>query len=163
MGSLDIFIDNINKIAESNHLFTYNEIAKHLKISIGSLKQWECKSRSPSLKKLDQISNAIGCHTYLLIQKNADFTITIKHVNNSSRDILIENLQEIFINNGRFTWRDRAALFYEFVSEDALKSYFRNQNYKTPPLKKLDDMAEALGIPTYRLLKENGLDEETDK
>lgn len=51
---------------------------------------------------------------------------------------------------------------YGFVSKDALKSYFREENFKTPPLSKLDEMAEALGKPTYELIKEDKSDEKTD-
>lgn len=63
---------------------------------------------------------------------------------------------------GRFSWNDKAALFYGFVSEDVLKSYFREENFKTPPLSKLDEMAEALGKPTYELIKEGESDEKTN-
>lgn len=62
----------------------------------------------------------------------------------------------------KFSWNDKAALFYGFVSEDALKSYFRAENYKTPPLSKLDEMAEALGKPTYELIKEVEPNEKTN-
>ena len=53
-------------------------------------------------------------------------------------------------------------MFYGFVSKDALKSYFREENFKTPPLSKLDEMAEALGKPTYELIKDDKSDEKTD-
>lgn len=73
---------------------------------------------------------------------------------NRSREILVENLRAYFLKMGRLSWNERTALFYGFVSEDALKSYFRDSNFKTPPLNKLDEMAEALGIPTYKLIRE---------
>ena len=38
----------------------------------------------------------------------------------------------------------------------------REENFKTPPLSKLDEMAEALGKPTYELIKEDKSDEKTD-
>ena len=43
-----------------------------------------------------------------------------------------------------------------------MKSYFRAENYKTPPLSKLDEMAEALGKPTYELIKEVEPNEKTN-
>ena len=70
--------------------------------------------------------------------------------------------KEYFLQKRRFSWKDKAALFYGFVSEAALKSYFREENFKTPPLKKLDEMASALGKPTYELIKEVKLIEKTD-
>ena len=111
---------------------------------------------------LDQISDRIGCWSYALIQKDGDIFAEIELLRNNSREVLIKNLKEYFLQKGRFTWNDKAALFYGFVSEDALKSYFREENFKTPPLKKLDEMASALGKPTYELIKEVELNEKTD-
>ena len=54
------------------------------------------------------------------------------------------------------------SLFYGFISEDVLKSYFRKENYKPLPLKKLDEMAEALGRPTYELIKKAEPNEKTN-
>ena len=67
------------------------------------------------------------------------------------------------MTNGCFSWRNKTALFFGFVSEDMLKSYFRKMNYRIPPLKKLDEMAEALGIPTYELIKEDCFNEKRNK
>ena len=162
MDSLDIFIENINRFATDYNLNTYRKIANFLNITEHSLKHWQSKTRCPSLKRLDQISDKIGCWSYALIQKDGDIFAEIELLRNNSREILIKNLKEYFLQKGRFSWKDKAALFYGFVSEAALKSYFREENFKTPPLKKLDEMASALGKPTYELIKEVKLIEKTD-
>lgn len=162
MDSLDILINNINRLATAHNLNTYRKIAEFLNVTEDSLKHWQSKTRCPSLKRLDQISDKIGCLSYALIQKNGDIFAEIELLRNNSRKILIKNLKEYFLQEGRFSWNDKAALFYGFVSEDALKSYFRKENFKTPPLKKLDEMASALGKPTYELIKEVELNEKTD-
>lgn len=163
MGSLDIFIENINRLAKHHELNTYKDIANFLNVSEDSLKQWKSKTRCPSLKTLDRIGDTIKCKTYSLIQKEGDLFIEIEHINNNSRKILLDNLKKYFLEFGRFSWSDKAALFYGFVSEDALKSYFRNDNYKTPPLKKIDEMAEAIGKPAYELIKEERENAKADK
>lgn len=162
MDSLDIFVDNINRLAEYYNLSSYREIACYLNVSEDALKHWQSKTRCPTLKKIDQISDRIGCQSYTLIQKDGELFTEIDLERNNSREILMKNLKDLFLKKGKFSWSDRAALFYGFVSEDALKSYFREKNYKTPPLKKLDEMAEALGKPTYELIKEGEADEKTD-
>lgn len=162
MGSLDIFVENINRLAACHHLDTYADMAQFLNVTEDSIKRWQSKTRCPSLKKIDQIGDRIGCCSYALIQKNGEIFAEIDFLHNNSREILLHNLQEYFMRYGRFSWSEKAALFYGFVSEDVLKSYFREENFKTPPLKKLDEMAEALGKPTYELIKEGESDEKTD-
>lgn len=137
-------------------------MAEFLNVTEDSLKHWQSKARCPSLKRLDQISDKIGCWSYALIQKDGDIFAENELLKNNSREILVKNLKKIFLQEGRFSWNDKAALFYGFVSVDALKSYFREENFKTPPLKKLDEMASALGKPTYELIKEVELNEKTN-
>lgn len=162
MDSLDIFINNINRLAAARSLNTYKKMADFLNVTEAALKHWQNKTRCPSLKRLDQISDRIGCRSYALIQKDGDILAEIELIKNNSREILIKNLKKYFLQEGRFSWNEKAALFYGFVGEDALKSYFREKNFKTPPLKKLDDMASTLGKPTYELIKEVELNAETD-
>lgn len=162
MGSIDVFVENINRFASYHKLETYKQIAEHLHVTEDSLKHWQNKTRSPSLRKVDEISDQIGCKTYALLKKDGEIFAELEFVQNNSREILIKNLKRYFGEAGKFTWNDRTAMFYGFVSEDVLKSYFREKNYKTPPLKKLDEMAEALGKPTYELIKEDITDEKTD-
>ncbi len=73
MDSLDIFINNINRLAIAHNLNTYRKIANFLNVTEDSLKHWQSKTRCPSLKRLDQISDKIGCWSYALIQKDGDF------------------------------------------------------------------------------------------
>ena len=153
MGSIDILMDNINNLASKKKLSRYIDIAAYLGISISTLKQWESKKRYPTLNALDRVGDKLNVPTYLLLQKESDLTVTCRISKNNSREIFINNLEEIFTNKGRFSWRAKTSLFFGFVSEDMLKSYFRKTNYRVPPLKILDEMAEALGVPTYQLIK----------
>ena len=162
MSSIDIFVENLNRIAKHYNLRTYREIADYLNVTESALKRWQNKSRFPSLKRIDEIANRIKCYSYSLLQKDGDLFVEIEYIKNNSRNALVSNLHEYFMQYGRFSWNDKAALFYGFVSEDVLKSYFREKNYKTPPLKKLDEMAEALGKPTYELIKVVEENEKTD-
>lgn len=162
MDSLDIFIDNVDRLAAHYNLNTYREIAGLLHVTEDSLKHWKNKTRCPSLKKIDQIGDIIGCNSYALIQKDGDVFTEMELVRNNSREILVRNLKEYFLQKGKFSWNDKTALFYGFVSENALKSYFREENYKVPPLKKLDEMAETLGKPTYELIKGDEKNEKAD-
>ena len=153
MSSIDVFNDNINNIASSKGLETYRQLADYLGINQNTLKCWQNKSRCPSLKQIDNIGNKLNVYTYDLLRSGNNLIEESKTIVNNSREQLIMNLQRKFIDKGRTTWNDKVALFYGFLSEDVLKSYFRKKNYKTPPLKKIDEMAEALGIPPYMLIK----------
>lgn len=162
MSSIDIFIENINRIARYNNLSTYRDVADYLRVTEDTLKRWQNKSRMPSLKKIDEIGDRVKCYSYSLLQKDGELFAEIEFVKNDSRRLFLSNLREYFMEYGRFSWNDKAALFYGFVSEDSLKSYFREKNYRVPPLKKLDEMAEALGKPTYELIKEISPNEKTN-
>jgi len=163
MRSLSIIMENINRLAESYNLLKYSELANHLGISESSLKQWESNSRTPTLNKLDCICDKLSIPTYILLQKDAELDVDYNYTKNNSREVLIKNLEDVFLTKGCFSWRSKTALFYGFVSEDMLKSYFRKINYRIPPLKKLDEMAEALGVPTYQLIKEDCFNEKRNK
>ena len=154
MASLEILVENLNRIARKNDLRTYKEMADYFNVKETALKRWENKSRCPSLKQIDKIADKMKCYSYALIQKNGELFTEIGCVENRSREILVENLRAYFLKMGRLSWNERTALFYGFVSEDALKSYFIDSIFKTTPLNKLDEMAEALGIPTYKLIRE---------
>jgi transcriptional regulator with XRE-family HTH domain len=162
VSSIDIFVENLNRIAKHNNLETYKEIADYLHVTEDALKRWQNKSRTPSLKKIDEISDRVKCYSYALLQKDGNLFVEIECIKNDSRKALLSNLREYFMQRGRFSWNEKAALFYGFVSEDALKSYFREKNFKTPPLSKLDEMAEALGKPAYELIKEGESDEKAN-
>lgn len=128
-------------------------MAEYLNITEDIVKHWQNKSREPTLKMLDKIGDRIKCQSCSLLQKNGEIFGNTDPVKNDSRAALLFNLDHCFKERGRKTWRDKTALFFNFVSEDALKSYFRKSGYKTPPLRKLDDMAEALGKPVYELIR----------
>lgn len=162
MDSLDIFIDNINKLARERHLNSYRELAAQLGVTEAALKKWQNKSRAPSLRQLDRIADKNQIYTYVLIQRNGSLAAEPAAVYNNSRQALLDNLQWYFMSKGRRFWRDRAALFFNFVSEDALKSYFRPSGFKTPPLKRLDEMAEAIGYAAHQLIQEGALHEKRD-
>lgn len=161
MASIDIFVENINNMAYRRRLATYRELAEHLQISENTLKCWENKSRSPSFNQIDRIADVLNIYSYALLEPRNELLEEPAVVINNSRECLLINLQRIFIDNGRATWNDKAALFYGFLSEDILKSYFRESNFKTPPLKRFDEMAEALGIPPYMLIK-GGMNDEKE-
>lgn len=159
MSSLDVFVNNINKISKKRKLLTYAEIADHLSITESTLKQWERRARAPTLKNIDSICNKLSIPTYIMLQRDADLDFDYDFSNNNSRENMIKNLEEIFFKKGRFSWESRAALFSGFVSVNMLKQYFKKKDYRTPPLNRLDEMAEALGIPVYKIIKENGLND----
>lgn len=163
MGSLSVVMENINKLATKRNLLRYSDISEYLNVSESSIKQWESSSRTPTIKKLDYICDKLMIPTYILLQKDADLDANYNYTGNNSREIFIKNLEDIFMTNGCFSWRNKTALFFGFVSEDMLKSYFRKINYRVPPLKKLDEMAEALGIPTYQLIKEDCFNEKRNR
>lgn len=162
MRSLKILCENLERISQKNEFDGYKELADYIGVKESTLKCWKSLLRSPFLKQIDYICDNMKLQSYVLIQPNSDLSIEDKFQKNNSRLKFLDYLQSYFLKCGRFTWNDKAALFYGFVSEDALKSYFRTTNYKTPPLNKLDEMAEALGIPTYELIKGGNLDEKAN-
>ena len=52
MSSIDIFVENLDRIAKHYNLKTYRAVADYLNVTEDALKHWKNKSRSPSLKKL---------------------------------------------------------------------------------------------------------------
>lgn len=162
MHSLNILCENLERISKRNEFNSYRELADYIGVKESTLKCWKSMKRSPSLKKIDDICDNMKLPSYLLIQPESDLSIEIEFQKNNSRLNILNYLKNYFLKCGRFTWNDKAALFYGFVSEDMLKSYFRTTNFKTPPLKKLDEMAEALGIPTYELIKGENFNEKTN-
>ena len=69
MSSIDIFVDNLNRIAKNNKLHTYGELAAYLNVTEDALKHWQNKSRSPSLQRIDEIADKIHCHSYSLYKQ----------------------------------------------------------------------------------------------
>ena len=81
MSSLDIFVENINRIANYYCLNTYSEIAKFLDVTEYSVKHWQNKTRSPSLKKIDELSDRIGCPSYALLQRDGKIFAEVEFIN----------------------------------------------------------------------------------
>lgn len=162
MHSLNILCENLDRISQRNGLNGYKELADYIGIKESTLRCWKSMLRCPSLKQIDNICDNMNLQSYVLIKPNSDLLVEAEFQKNNSRLKMLDYLQRYFLKYGRFTWNDKAALFYGFVSEDALKSYFRTINYKTPPLNKLDEMAEALGVPAYELIKGEIQDEKTN-
>lgn len=117
MGSLDIFVENINRLAAHYHLDTYADIAQFLNVTEDSIKRWQSKTRCPSLKTIDQIGDRIGCQSYALIQKNGKIFAGIDFGQNNSREILLRNLQEHFMRAGRFSWNDKVLCFMALLAK----------------------------------------------
>lgn len=157
MNSLDIFVENLDKLADYYKLSSYEQLAGYLGVNINTLKCWKSKKRFPSLKKLDRIADNLQIKTCNLIKRNALVQAVLENKvmeKNDSRYIFTENLKRIFQEKRKHTWNEKVSLFSGFVGEDALKAYFKSNKQNAPTLKKLDDMAEALGIPVYKLIEE---------
>ena len=109
------------------------------------------------MKQLDKIADYLQINTCDLIKRNALVQAVLENKvvePNDSRDIFEENLKHIFKEREKSTWNEKVALFSGFVGEAALKAYFKSNSPNAPTLKKLDDMAETLGIPVYKLIEE---------
>ena len=107
MSSIDIFVENLDRIAKHYNLKTYREVADYLNVTEDALKHWKNKSRSPSLKKIDEIGDRIQCHSYSLLQKEGELFIEIEYIKNNSRNALLSNLREYFMQHGKFSWNDK--------------------------------------------------------
>lgn len=97
MSSIDIFVENLDRIAKHYNLKTYRAVADYLNVTEDALKHWKNKSRSPSLKKIDEIGDRIQCHSYSLLQKEGELFIEIEYIKNNSRNALLSNLREYFM------------------------------------------------------------------
>ena len=85
MDSQDIFLNNINRLAAYHSLDTYKQMAEFLDVTEDALKHWQNKTRCPTLKRLDQIGDRIGCRSYALIQKDSEIfaKIDCNHIDTS--------------------------------------------------------------------------------
>lgn len=155
---MKIFTDNLNDIMKTNKLKTYEELGEFLNINVNTIKSWISNNRSISLSQLDSIANTLKLPSYLLIKKNSmknnkHFdTLTNK---NNSKKILSSNLQRIFILKSKTTWNEKESLFYGNFSTTSLMAYIRDKDSRTPPLYKVDIMAECMGIEVYLMIKED--------
>ncbi len=132
---------------------SYEDLASSLGIPNSTVKSWINGTRCPSLKTIDKMANKIGCYSVDFIIENS--RIENKNIySNFSHLLFVKNLNILFLKNHCFTIPHKLSLLDNVVTDYALQSYLRKQNYKTPTLSKLDLIADALNIPTYILLSE---------
>lgn len=148
----DIFRRHLEGLLISEE--TYNRLALKLGVSNSCLKSWVTRQRTPSIRSIDKVANQLGCHSYQLIRSSPIAYGNAK--NNDSHISFCRNLGIIFIEQQCFSVPQKLAILNQQISDFALSSYFRTTNYKLPTLQKLDDIACALGIETYKLLFEEG-------
>lgn len=155
---------NINSIITKNLLMymdrynykDYKSFSKAICINTNTFKCWISEKRNPTINTLDKICDKLELPTYYLFipPKNfiVDQNIGNNYLPNNSRKIISTNLKKIFISKHKYTWNDKASLFYGYFSIDTLMSYTRDQSFRTPPLDKISLLAECLGIESYKLI-----------
>lgn len=132
---------------------SYSEVAMYLGVPSSTLKSWINGSRCPSLRNIDKIANRIGCYSSDLLNSKGHVMDRNVHSNDSHLSF-VKNLNIIFLKNQCFSTPQKLTLLNNAVTDFALQSYLRKQNYKLPTLSKLDVIADALDISTYSLLLE---------
>ncbi len=132
---------------------SYAELAIYLGVPSSTLKSWINGNRHPTLKNIDKIANKIGCYSSDLLNTNANIKNQNMHSNDSHYSF-VKNLNIIFLKNQCFSIPQKLNLLNNVVTDFALQSYFRKQNYKLPTLSKLDIIADALGVSACSLLSE---------
>lgn len=144
------FRENLESLLKGK---SYSEVAIYLGVPSSTLKSWINGSRCPTLRSIDKLANRIGCYSSdLLISR---FYIIDKNVHsNDSHLSFVKNLNIMFLKNQCFSTPQKLALLNNVITDFALQSYLRKQDYKLPTLSKLDVIADALGIYTYSLLLE---------
>lgn len=149
-NSYDNFRNNLETLLNGK---SYSELALYLNVPSSTLKSWINGSRCPTLRNIDKLANRIGCHSSDLL--NSEVHIIDKNVHlNDSHLSFVKNLNIIFLTNQCFSTPQKLALLNNVITDFALQSYLRKQDYKLPTLSKLDVIADALGISTYSLLLE---------
>jgi len=150
VSATEIFYKHIEELLAGER--TYKQLSIRLGVSESCLKSWLIKQRSPSIRSIDKVANRIGCHTYQLIRQEP--LVFSKRIQNDSHTALCRNLSLIFIEHHCFTIPQKLSLLNHQISDFALASYLRTNNYKLPTLKKLDEIACVLGVKTHLLLFE---------
>lgn len=149
-NSYDNFRNNLETLLNGK---SYSELALYLNVPSSTLKSWINGSRCPTLRNIDKLANRIGCYSSDLL--NSEVHIIDKNVHlNDSHLSFVKNLNIIFLRNQCFSTPQKLALLNNVITDFALQSYLRKQDYKLPTLSKLDVIADALGISTYSLLLE---------
>lgn len=148
--SIQIFISNINK--DLLIYKTYSNLADFYGVSESSIKTWMNGRRNPKLQTLESISKKTKRPVFSFICNNE--IPSIAYVDDNIHSIFLSNLKIFFMEKQAFKINQQLTLLQYSVSDFALRSYIRKENYKLPPLITLDRIADALEIPTYILLKE---------
>lgn len=157
MQTKNVLIRNLLKYMDQFGYKDYASFAMFLGINESTLKCWISEKRNPTLLSIDKMANIIELPTYYLLIPDVQFICDVsekdRYFPNNSRKIISNNLKRIYFENNKITWNEKASLFYGYFSIDTLMSYTRETNYRTPPLKRINLMAECLGIEPYKLLK----------
>ncbi len=133
---------------------SYHELALHLQVNESTLKGWLSGSRHPTIKRLDQIADQLGCFTHELICPHSPILFHKNPRKNHSHHAFSQNLGIIFNQKGCYRTVQKLTLLEGLVTDFALQSYLREQNYRLPTLKKLDQIADVLQMEAYLLLQE---------
>lgn len=153
MDSKSIFLNNLRSFAEIKMCHNYSELGECIGVNVNTLKGWMANNRAPRFSTLDSIADTLKIDTSDLINPNFSYSPYSYTQSNNSMAIFRKNLQVIFIHEGCRTWAARESLLCGLVSSDALKSYNRSVNPRSPSLAQLDLIASALGIKSYELIK----------
>ena len=128
-------------------------MANAIGVPSSTLKSWILNKRSPKLDSLDFVANRIGCFSYELLRYDE---ILNRDVNdNNSREIFVRNINKIFIDNYCNKQLQKYKLLSNVISNDALISYLRSENYRKPTLEVLDRIADELNMQTFMLIMED--------
>ena len=153
-SSAQIFRANLEMLLAQNG--SYDRLAQELNVPASTLKSWINGQRSPSLKALDSLADRLGCHSFRLIMPNASLQNQgVCH--NDAHTALVRNLGIIFICHHCYSNAQKLSLLNHQITEFALVSYLRNNDYRLPTLSKLDQIAALLKHPPYELLKSSGM------
>ena len=132
---------------------SYAEMSKAIGVPSSTLKSWILNKRSSKLDSLDYVANRIGCFSYELLRYDE---IALRDVSdNSSREIFVRNLNKVFIDNYCYKQLQKYKLLSNVLSNEALISYLRSDNYRKPNLEVLDRIADELNIHTFMLIMED--------
>lgn len=150
-SSAGVFKANLEQLlAQSKN---YQNLAQKLNVSTSTLKSWINGLRTPSLMTLGKLADQLGCHASALVTPHSDLTDRGIHQNNVHK-ALVKNLNIAFLENQCYSLAQKLCLLNNEVSDFALKSYMRTSNYRLPTLSGLDQIAKALKVSSYELLKE---------
>ncbi len=149
--SIKIFSFQLEKLL--NKFGNIHNFSEAFNIPQSTLKAWLSMRRYPKLDSLDKLANEIGCYSYQLISV-CDLNDIGVH-NNNARKAFVKNLNKIFIDKYCYTQLQKYTLLSNVLSNDALISYLRKDDYRKPTLEVLDKIANELNIKTYTLIKED--------